>query len=97
MPRAGNPHLKLARKGNNGAGRGQVWKMEEAGLSSGPSPQGKPPWQTVQGNYHTTGCISVMGEHSWALHLICQSEDTTVLFPKPRVMGHYTKTTEHEI
>lgn len=97
MPRTGNPHLKLARKGHNGAGRGQVWKMEEADLTSGLSPQGKLPWQAMLGNYHTTGCVPVMGGHSWALQFICQSETTTLLFPKPGAVCHYTETTDHEI
>lgn len=59
--------------------------MGEVGLSSGPSPQEKLPWQAVLGDYHTTGCVPVMGGHSWALQLICQSENTTLLFPKPEL------------
>lgn len=55
--------------------------MGEADLSPGPSPQGGPPWWVVLGHSGAAGCV--MGGHSWAPQLIFQSENTTLLFPKP--------------
>lgn len=85
MARAGNPHLKLARKGHNGRGSKRSGLENGRGRSQFWLPTTRKPALAVLGNDHTTGCVPVIGGHSWPLQFIFQSENTTLLFPKPEL------------